>query len=263
MVLDSTLSPDGWEWIVDYAEGPDDYTYVLTDSGIFTFDTLDTANGLYPIDADELTVSGSCWWCGGTDWGFSIEVVESYLLAGTASGLHVFDIAEPWTPVEIGYFASYAPVVDLVELKGLIYLAEGNGVTALSMEDPTVPQELSHVPVGCLVTQIEKNEAARKLMVLTPGGVKRLDTGVSPATPKLSASVSMAGWAMWDMRAEGKWTYLVGPWTRTVHDDGVNGLSLGEAHDLRAWVGGRILRGDRAQRVNLLRNELQVWEVSP
>jgi len=259
----ATWSPDGWEWIVDYAEGPGAYTYVLTDSGVLTFDTLDTANGLYPVDADELTVPGSCWWCGGTDWGFSIEVVEGYLFAGTASGLHVFDIQEPWAPAEIGYFASFAPVVDLVELKGLIYLAEGNGVTALSLEDPTAPRELDHVPVGWLVTQLEKNETARKLMALTPGGLKRLDVGATPASPKLSAGVSFAGWAMWEMRTEGKWTYLNGPWTETVHDGGEAGLTREGAHDLRAWVDGRILRGSRAQRVRLLNNDLQVWEVSP
>ena len=62
------------------------------------------------------------------------------------------------------------------------------------------------------------------------------------------------------MKVEGRWTYLIGLWTRTILDEGVGALYSQGTHDLCAWVNGRILREDRAERVRWLFNEFQVWE---
>jgi len=261
MTLSGSWRPRGWEWIVDLAEGSDDYTYVLTDDTLYTFDTLDLSGGLYPIDSDELTVPGSCWFCGGPDWSFNVKVDGGYAMVGSWSGVHVFDLSDPSSPVEVGHFASYAPVTDMALFHGIAYLADGFGITVVSVADPAAPIEIERVRLGTRVKAVGVNEESLRLMALTPRSLRRLNIGGNPFRPTETGSVGLAGWSFYEMTVDGRWTYLNGFWTRTVLDEGAGGLSTQGPHDLRAWAMGRILREDRAERVRWLRNKFQVWEV--
>ena len=260
MALTGSWSPGGWEWIVDLTEGPDDYTYVLTDDTLYTFDTLDLSSGLYPIDSDELIVPGSCWFCGGPDWSFDVEVHGDNAYVASWSGVHVFDLSDPEAPVEVGHFASYAPVIDMALFRGIAYLADGFGITVVSVADPTAPIEVERVPLGTLVEALGVNEESWRLMALTPGSLRKFSLGGNPFRPTETGSVGLAGWSFYEMKVEGRWTYLNGLWTQTVLDEGAGGFSTQGTHDLRAWVNGRILREDRAEHVRWLFNEFQVWE---
>lgn len=261
MSLAESWSPGGWEWIMDLEEGPDDYTYVLTEDVLYAFDTLDLSDGLYPIDSDSITVPGSCWFCGGPDWSFDVEVYGDKAFVASFSGVHVFDLSDPSSPDEVGYFASYAPVLDMAFFNGMMYLADGFGITVVDTTDPATPTEVGRVSLGTLVEAVGVNEEGWRLMALTPGVLKKLDLGRDPFEPVVTDSICIAGGLFYDIKVAGDWTYLNGLFTQTVLDEGTTGLSTRGAHDLRDWVDGRVQRGDRAERVRWLFGEFQVWEV--
>jgi len=64
-----------------------------------------------------------------------------------------------------------------------------------------------------------------------------------------------------EMKVEGRWAYLSGLVTRAVWDDPATGLVSKGTHDLRSWVGGRVLRDKRAERVRKLLGRYELWEV--
>lgn len=161
----ASWSPDGWEWIVDFAATADDYSYVLADGTLYTFD-LAVIGGpdLSPTDADELESPGSCWWCG-ADWGISLATDGEVLYVGATSGLHVFSLADPGDPVEVGYLATRGPVRDVAASGDLLYLADALGVTVVDVTDHELPLELEHVRAGLPVKRV--GLGGGDLMVLT------------------------------------------------------------------------------------------------
>ena len=260
MSLAGSWSPDGWEWIVDLEEGPQGYAYVLTDGTLHTFDPLGAGDGLEPLEADELVVPGSCWLCGGTDWAFDLEIEGNTAYVATWSGVHVFDLSDPESPVEVGYMATEGPIWGVESFHGILYLAEVCGVTVVSAADPTAPVKTSRVALGAPVLDLALDADGWRLMALTPGSLRRLDLGRNPFSPTQGASLPIAGLALPEMEVENGWTYLSGLWTATVFDEGGDGLSPGGPHDLRAWVDGAIVGEEVAQRVKWLSNAYEVWE---
>ena len=182
----ASWSPDGWEWIVDMAAGEKGYTYILADSTVYTFDALDAAWGLTPLNADDLEQDFGFW--SGPDWGFDAEVVNGYLYVGAWSGVHVFSLEDPEDPVEVGYVPSYAPVLDMASLEASLYLADGLGITLLDISDPTSPVEAKRVSLGGkLAMKVGVDMETRGLVVLTPTTVERFDVNANASNPVFSA----------------------------------------------------------------------------
>jgi hypothetical protein len=261
----ASWSPDGWEWITDYKEGPDNYIYLVTDGALYTFDVAAIDGGFAPVDVDEPVVPGECGWCGGPDWSFAVEVVGGYVLVGSATGVHVFSLTEPWNPVEVGYMPTYGAVLDIASLDSTVYLADGNGITVATLDETGFLVEVDHVVTGHWVLALDVNAREERLAVLTHNKLRRYELSANPVAPFESATMALVpAWSYTDLKTEGRWTYLTGAaGTSAVYDGGAAGLMEGETHDVTSWVDGRVLRDGVAERVVESDNSLEVWGETP
>jgi hypothetical protein len=252
-------SPDGWEWIVDFAAGDEEYDYVLTDSTLYTFDVYEPDAAIYPVDEDEIQIPGNWWWQDDTDWSFQVELTDGFLFVGSFSGLHVFSLDDPANPEEIGYMPSHGIVRDIVVAGEIAYLADGSGITVVDIRNPSEPLEIERKCLGTMIKEIEYNERDWRLLALTPFHIRKFDVLSNPANPGEVESIGLLGLTFWEMRTEGRWNYLNGLWTRSLYDDPNDGLQTMGDHDVRAWVQGRELREGQAERLNLLQNKFEIW----
>lgn len=257
----ASWSPDGWEWVMGLARGDDGYVYVLADATLYTFDAVEAAGGdLWPVDADELETPGDCWWCGGPDWSFDVEVIGGHLYVGATSGVHVFSLEDPWAPEEVAHFVSHGPVLDMAHHRGRLYLADGWGITVVDVSDPVDPIEVGRVGTGMAVWTVGVNARDRAVMALSPTKLLRYDIRSFDRDPVKTGQIGLLGLLFYGMEVEDRWTYLSGLWTQTVFDDPLTGLSRKGPHGLREWVDGRVIDDGRALRLDLLGNELELWE---
>jgi len=262
MVEMASWSPGGWEWIVDLEAGPEGYSYVLADGTLYTFDTWSLEDGLQPIDQDGLEIPGTCWWCGGSDWGNDVEVDGDHLYLATWGGLHVFSLEKPWNPQEVAFVPGHGPASD-VEVHGRVaYLADGLGITVLDLYDPTVPVERKRLSFWTPAQAIGAAMEEGRLYALKATELRSWNIAANPFNPVPSDTESLAGLLFERMRVEGRWIYLNGLWTQTLYDDPAFGLSKKGQHDLRPWVSGRLLRDGRAERTKNLTCDpvYEVWE---
>lgn len=263
MVLSGAWSPDGWEWVVDLAQGAEGLTFVLTDTELLSFDPLDAAGGeIHPLDRVELTVPGTCWWCGGPDFGTDVEVVDDYVLVGALSGVHVFRSNVDGSLEAAGYLPARVAILDVEVNGGVVYLADGAGITIAMLEENGELYEARRVALLGVPFRLSSAGDGTRLMALTPTNLRSLDIGGNPYEPFERDRVTMAGWTYEAMRSEGRWTYLNGLFgPQAVFDEG-DALEKRGAHDVEAWVDGRIVRGDVAERLAPgCANAYEVWEV--
>ncbi len=261
MEMVGSWSPEGWEWIVDLTAGPEGYTYVLADGTLHVFDTWIAEDGLEPVAAIELSIPGTCWWCGGPDFGFDLEVSGEHLYLAAWGGLHVFELSEPWEPREVAFVPGRGPVLDVEVAGAALYLAEGLGVTVLEVSDPTSPMERRRLGLGTPVLAVGASPEEGRLLALTATKLRSWNVAASPFAPVTGGSLTVAGLLMPEMKVEGRWAYLSGLGTRAVWDDPVSGLVSKGTHDLRDWVDGRVVRGGRAERARKPLNRYELWEV--
>ncbi|MCK9460851.1 MAG: kelch motif-containing protein [Proteobacteria bacterium] len=258
----ASWSPEGWEWVVDLASGDDGYTYVLTDGALLSFDPLTAAGGLEPIDVKELIVPGTCWWCGGPDFGTDMEVVGDLVLVAALSGVHVFRATDDGLLAPTGYLPGRVAVLDVAALGGAVYLADGAGITVAALDESGALSEVKRLSLGKPVLGVEVNEPGEKLLALTTDKLRRFELGGNPYLPFEKNSVSVSGLLYPWMRADGAWTYLNGWFGTLTVEDSATGLKLRDAHDVRDWVAGRIVRDGVAERVAPgCANAYEVWEV--
>lgn len=239
---------------MDMTTGPDGYTYIVTDTALYTFDSRDAADGLDPLDVDEF----GGW--AGADWGIDAEMVAGYLYVGASSGVHIFSLDDPENPQEVAYTPSYSPVLDMASLENALYLADGQGITVLDVSDPAAPAEVKRVSLGSkLALKVGVDEETRGLLVLTLATLERFSVQANPVNPVFSKRRSLLGALMTEMKVDGRWAYFNGLLsTDTVFWDGLNLVKKG-THDLRDWTDGRALRDGMAERVQPLQNKYEVW----
>ncbi|MCK9463300.1 MAG: kelch motif-containing protein [Proteobacteria bacterium] len=260
----ASWSPEGWEWVVDLAPGEDGHTYVLTDSALMSFDALTAAGELEPIDTEELTVPGTCWWCGGPDFGTDVEVVGDLVLVAALSGVHVFRATADGGLVPTSYLPGRVAVLDVAALGGVVYLADGTGVTVAALDENGALVEVKRLSLGKPVLGVEVNQTGEKMLALTTNKLRRFEIGGNPYAPFEKNSVSVSGLLFPRMRVDGAWTYLNGWFGTQTVEDAAAGLMLRGAHDVRDWVDGRIVRDGVAERVAPgCANAYEVWEVEP
>ena len=256
-------SPEGWEWVVDLSPGENGLTFVLTDTEILSFDPLDAADGeIYPLDREELTVPGTCWWCGGPDFGTDVEAVGDYVIVGALSGAHVFRVEVDGSLESVGYLPGRVAVLDVAISGGVVYLADGAGITIATLEEDGGLYEARRVPLLGVPFRLSVARDGERLMALTPTNLRSLDIGGNPYAAFERSRVAMAGWTYREMRSQGKWTYLNGIFGPQAVLDASDGLERRGAHDVEAWVDGRMVRGDVAERpAPGCANAYEVWGV--
>jgi hypothetical protein len=252
-------SPDGWEWVVDLAKGEEAYDYVLTDGTLYTFDVFEPADGIQPIDTEEIEKPDwSCWWLK-TDWSYAVERKGQYLYVGSMSGMHVYSVEDPADPEEVAYLESYGKVRDIVVAGEIAYLADGWGITIVDVGSPSEPVEVGRRHVGKRVESLELNWGGKSLYALTPFKLQKYDVLSTPKDPVKKEELGILGLAYWDMKADGNWVYLSGLWNKSVYDRKEEGLIKKGGHNVRAWVAGRITRPGQAERIRGTGNTFEVW----
>lgn len=260
----ASWSPDDWQWVVDLAPGDDGYTYVLTDTELLSFNPLDAANGLEPLAREALTVPGTCWWCGGPDFGTDVEVVGDFVLVAALSGVHVFRATSDGGLTPTGYLPGRVAVLNLARLGGVVYLADGAGITVAALDENGALFEVKRMSLGALAIGVDVNTANEKLMVLTPTKLRRFEIGGNPYAPTAKNQVALSGLLYPRMRVDGAWTYLNGLLGTQTVEDAAEGLLKRGPHDLRDWVDGRIVRDGVAERLSPgCVNAYEVWEAAP
>ena len=110
----ATWEPD--DTILEMAKGPGDYTYVLTDYYLYTFDTWNIGDELEPIGRVSLKGENQ-------DYGVSMVVYGNLILVGGMTGVHVFDISSPEAPVQVNYLGVGEWVNDIVVHNSVAYFA--------------------------------------------------------------------------------------------------------------------------------------------
>lgn len=203
-----------------------------------------------------------CCWCGGMDWGYDVKVYGNYAFVGAWSGVHVFDLAVPYDPVLVAHYWSYSDVMDMAFHDGVIYLADGLGITVIILNKSTEIEEIERICLGEPVRAVGVNAVDRKLMVLTPFGLRRFEIGINPFRPYELNLLQFSECKHYNwMRVEGPWTYLAGDGKKAVYDNNQGTLvDTGPHHKLGAWVKGRVRYKDRAERIKYNRNRFEVWE---
>jgi hypothetical protein len=260
----ASWSPDDWQWVVDLAPGNDGYTYVLTDTELLSFDPLDAANGLEPLAREALTVPGTCWWCGGPDFGTDVAVVGDFVLVAALSGVHVFRATSDGGLTPTGYLPGRVAVLNLARLGGVVYLADGAGITVAALDENGALFEVKRMSLGALAIGVDVNTTNEKLMVLTPTKLRRFEIGGNPYAPTAKNQVALSGLLYPRMRVDGAWTYLNGLLGTQTVEDAAEGLLKRGPHDLRDWVDGRIVRDGVAERLSPgCANAYEVWEAAP
>ncbi len=249
-------SPDGWEWVVDF-ERSQDAIYVLTGRSLYSFDPVFSGTDLQPEDEIPLEMPGPWGWGSMPDPSFSLELSENRLYVGSWSGVHVFDISDPLYPIEVGYMPTWAPVSDVKSLGDVIYLADGFGVTAVDVTDPTSLADLGYTDLGGIALRLDTNLDDWSLTALTSNALIKLRLS-DPAAPVETDRVGLVGFIYWDIKTEGRWTYLSGLSTQSVWND-PDGLEKRGTHDVRAWTAGRTVADGRVYRLRHLANSLEVW----
>jgi hypothetical protein len=153
-------------------------------------------------------------------------------------------------------------VLDLAIYGGVVYLADGTGLTIAALDEDGALTEARRIGLGALAIHVDVDSTDGKLMVLTTTSLRRFELGANPYLPTEKNRVGLAGWSYPGMRVDGPWTYLNGfVGTRTVEDAAAGLLSRGP-HDLRDWVEGRIVRDGVAERVAPgCANAYEAWEV--
>jgi galactose oxidase-like protein/thrombospondin type 3 repeat protein/LVIVD repeat-containing protein len=253
--------PDGWEWVVDFALGEtEDFSYVLTDGSLYTFDLSSFDTGLHPVDEDSITIPSNCWFFGSLpDWSYDLKVWNGYLYVGSKSGVHVFDLTDPSNPEEVGYFASYGKVRDMALLGDALYLADGNGITAVNIGNPTDLVEEGRINRSHAVRALGINYDDWKLVAMTTRGVGVLDIRTNPRQPLIIAKKAFATWLYSDLRVDGRWIYLNGLMPMSIYHTG-DRLEMKHTHQgLDDWIEGRVLQDDLALRLNWWKNRYEVW----
>jgi hypothetical protein len=254
----SSWSPDDWwEWMAGMAAGPDGLVYAAAGAGLSTLDASGTAIAV--VDEDDLVVPGSCWWCGGPDPVLDVAVWRGHLYVGALSGLHVFSLAEPSNPAEVGYLPASVAVADMAFFGDTLFLADGRWISAVDISDPAAPTERARIDAGAFVRALGVNARDRRLMALTPTKLVRFQMGSRPWQLARTGQIGTLGLLFHELRVEGRWTYLSGLWTQTVYDDPHTGLSRKGSHDVRPWVDGAVLEQARAVRVDWTDNAVELW----
>jgi hypothetical protein len=263
MSVRASWSPAGWERVVDFGPGPDGYSYVLTTMTMVTLNTKDPSAFLSPIDRDRLVKPCHGWCHPVMDRSFGVEVREGWAFVGSMSGVHVFSLEKPWNPEEIGYLPVDGPVRNVVAFGKMLYLASGTSISVVDASDPASLELVDEIPLDERVLFVGVNEAGWKLVALTMRHLVVFDLGINPTAPMEADRIGVAGGAFDAMKVDGPWTYLAGLWPQSVFDDPELGLVRKGPHDLDAWVRGRVLRDEQAERVRWLHNRYEVWVARP
>jgi hypothetical protein len=186
-------------------------------------------------------------------------VVGNFALIGSATGVHVFSLTDPANPAEISYMPSHGAVIDIAALSGIIYLADGRGITIATLNESGTLTEAKRVNISTLALAVGVNERDGKLVVLTPASLRVYELALDPLAPFEKRRLNMLGLSYLNLIVENRWTYLTGLWTKAVYDGGATGLSNMGPHSVAAWTDGRILRDGVAERVDWVENALEVW----
>jgi len=209
-------------------------------------------------------VPGTCWWCGGPDFGTDVEVVGDLVLVAALSGVHVFRASADGLLAPTGYLPGRTAVLDVAALGGVVYLADGAGITVAALDENGALSEVKRLSLGKLVLGVEVNRAGEKLLALTTNKLRRFEIGGNPYAPFEKNSVALSGLLYPWMRVDGAWTYLNGWFGTQTVEGAAAGLMLRGSHDVRDWVDGRIVRDGVAERVAPgCANAYEVWEVEP
>jgi hypothetical protein len=185
------------------------------------------------------------------------------VLVSAASGVHVFrasdGVLEP-----TGYLPGRVAVLGVAALGGVVYLADGTGITVATLDEFGAISEVKRVSVGAAALGVGVDATNEKLLVLSPTKLRRFEIGGNPYAPIVKDSVALSGLLYPKMRVDAAWTYLNGLLGTQTVEATASGLTKRGAHDLRDWVDGRIVREGIAERLAPgCANAYEVWEVAP
>lgn len=263
--LHATWSPSGWETIQDFDPKHDEYTWVLTNSGLYTLAKWPgSGGGVIEVDREDLLVHMvGPWSCSLSDWGMDLHVSGDVAFVGSWKGIHAFSLEEPWDPYEVAFTRMDLPVTAMTSLGNLLYVAQGDDVVVLDGSDPSALVEVGRTSLGGSVMNLDIESEDRKIVALTPLELVLLDAMPNPILPVFSDSIALIGWAFEDMRVDGPWIYLSGWWTQSFHDSREDGLQRMGWHDLREWVEGSRMGGWAAERIDEHLDRYEMWVEAP
>jgi hypothetical protein len=150
-----------------------------------------------------------------------IEVVGNVLYATVqTSGFHIFDVADPSDPVEIGSFTSTGPSHAIAVVGNLAYFADGiNGLRVIDVADPNHPILLGHVDAGIWANAVALQDNIA-YVANDWGGLHIVDV-TDPTQPVEIGALDTAGHTG-DVAVEGPLAYLA---------DGEDGLRIIDVSD--------------------------------
>lgn len=259
MTLADSWNPSKGERIVDFVSGPEQYTYLLTNRRLHTFNLDALSDGLTPVDTDSVSRPGGGWHHPLTDRSYDIEIHGSHAYVASWSGLHVFSLEKPWDPEEVGHLSTDELIRDMAFLGKVLYLASGLAIIVVNAADPTNLFEVNRVDLDGHALKVGVNNEDRRLIALTQQVLQRFDVSTDPYWPYETDSMTIAGRAFDEMKVDGSWIYLAGRWTQSFFDDDSGGLVLKGSHELSEWVKGRALKEKFAERIMKQQNRYEVW----
>lgn len=127
-------------------------------------------------------------------WIWSLSTDGSYLYAGTFGGnggLHVYDIANPAAPQEVGHLNTGAFPDDMDVSGDLVFIGDlDGGLVIVDVSDPTLPVELARVEIGP-GQNVQAVAVAGDYVYTEYGGLFRIFDIGDPANPVEVGSVGL------------------------------------------------------------------------
>lgn len=150
-------------------------------------------DGLRIVDISDPTapvIAGSA--AGGPNGLWEFAVVGHYLYAGGyLDGLKIYDISSPTATVEV---ATITPPLafEVVELDGLLYVADGCELSVYELTDPTAPGRLGAAPVDPIKIAVN---ASNVYGACHDEGLRVIDVS-NPTNPVATGSIPATGWTL-------------------------------------------------------------------
>jgi hypothetical protein len=152
---------------------------------------------------------------GGTEraWAVSVDGDYAYLSTRTPPGLglHILDISDPLTPVQVGYYGM-TPASHIKIVGDLAYMAVegiGSGLYIVDVSDPANPSLTSYY--GSMDSMEDLDVAGDFTFVTAHNGMLRVFNTSNPASPALVTSVVLGNSGS-GVDVEGDYLYVSADW---------------------------------------------------